>query len=175
MWVLVLDLSWVTWFLEIAVVVATGRAARTVLEGLWVGGMMGGPASDHRKPRRRVIHRTTPREPRFVSQANAFKSLSPRSSTKLHHASALQPYDNCIAKSTSALPLAHPRGTLIRTSWGPLLQPSGEAVVQLIGLTGLEVGFGQSVVRFKCVGSDGQGGHASATADCFRRGTHSCL
>lgn len=34
MWVLVLDLSWVTWCLEIAVVVATGRAARTVVEAL---------------------------------------------------------------------------------------------------------------------------------------------
>ena len=123
----------------------------------------------------RVTHRTTHRGQLFVSQTNALKSLTPRSSAKLHHASALQPYDDCIAKSTSALPLAHPRGTIIRTSWGPLLQPSGEAVVQLIGLTGLEVGFSQSVVRFMCVGSDGQGGHASATADCFRRGTHSCL
>lgn len=106
-------------------------------------------------------------------------------STKLHHAAFYQQEVPCLRiygrAPPSALRQAHcqinvraPLGAPARHSssalaWGPLLQPSGEAVVQLIGLTGREVTFDQSVVRSGCAGSNGQGGHASATAGYFRR------
>ena len=60
---------------------------------------------------------------------------------------------------------------LIRTSWHLYCSPAGKRlslVVQLTGLTGLEGTFGQWYVSVGRGGSKRQGGHASATACCFR-------